>query len=263
VGLRDLFERLSGDGFPGRGERVTGPPPSGNGASSFHLTWEVPPVPLVEARATFELLEPPTAPKLYFWALQVSFQRGPSRMGGGHFGLQHHPSYDGGAVNWGGYSSGGSILDGSVSDLPAAVDINTRTYPWAPHRRYRYRVHRAPGQPEGEPSARWRGSITDEATGVETVVRDLWVDADHLTTPMVWSEVFADCDHPTVAVRWTDLTAVTAQGETFEARTVRLNYQAHAAGGCANTDTSTDGIGFVQRTNTPRLHPTGSRLTLP
>lgn len=238
--------------------RVAGPPPSGNGASSFHLHWEVPPRPLVEASVTFELLEPPSVAKLYFWALQVSFIDRARRLGGAHVGLQHHPGYpESCAVNWGGYHEGGGELDGSVSDLPSALDnINTCTFRWFPERRYRFRVHPSPQRG-------WRATVTDLDTGVETVVRDLWVGGDRLADAMVWSEVFADCDHPSVAVRWTDLEVVTESGEAARIDTVRLNYQSHANGGCANTDTSIDGVGFVQRTNTTRTSPTGTRLTVP
>lgn len=236
--------------------RVTGRPPSGNGASSFHLTWDVPPKPLIEVSVTFELLEPPAVEMLYFWAVQVSFMNGTSRNGGAHFGLQYNPLFpDSTAVNWGGYHDGGGELEGSVSDLPSTPNhINTRDYRWEPNRRYRFRVYRS--------EAGWQGSITDLETGVETVVRDLWIEADHLVNPMVWSEVFAHCDHPSVAVRWTDLEAVTADGEPISIESVRLNYQAHEKGGCANTATTVDGGGWVQRTNTARVTHTGDRLSL-
>lgn len=261
VGFRSFLQDLTG-WAAGRGpglapSRVSGPPTSSNGASSFHLTWEVPPLPLAEVAVTFEVLEPPTVAELYFWALQVSFHDGPSRVGGAHFGLQYHPSYPAnGAVNWGGYRDGGGELAGSGSALPSALDNpNTKTYAWAPGRRYRHRVHRSPERG-------WRGSITDLETGDETVVRDLWVDAYSLASPMVWSEVFADCDHPSTAVRWTELDAIALDGTAITATSVRLNYQTNADGGCANTNTSTDVVGFVQRTTTERTNPTGSRLTL-
>lgn len=274
MGLRDFIERLIGSPLEGGGAggaRVSGPPPSGNGASSFHLSWDAPPVPLVGVEVTIEVIEPPTVAELYFWALQVNFERGGGRVGGAHFGLQYHPSYPGaGAVNWGGYADAGGELDGSVSELPSALDnINTRTYPWEPGRRYRYRIGRAPGtdQPDdGAPSNRWRGSIVDEVTGAETVVRDLFVEADALSGPMVWSEIFADCDHPSAAVRWTDPLVITTDGRRVPITAVRLNYQRHGDGGCANTntfvDTSIAGGGFVQRSNTERTNPTGQRLDL-
>lgn len=252
--------------------RTTGPPTSSNGASSFHLWWDAPPVPLVAAEVTIEVVEPPRVDQLYFWALQVSFQRGPQRSGGAHFGLQHHPAYPAaGAVNWGGYAAAGGELAGSESALPSALgNVNTRTYRWEPGRPYRYRIGPAP---DPTPSAegdgivdRWRGTIVDLATGRETVVRDLWVEADHLTGPMVWSEVFAHCDHPSAAVRWSDLEVTTADGSRVAVEAVRLNYQTHGDGGCANTDTSVDRSGprpgFVQRTSCPRVNGTGTRLSL-
>lgn len=251
--LQRLVARPSGSG---PGGRTTGRPPSGNGASSFHLYWDVPPTPLAEASVTIEVIEPPTVSKLYFWALQVSFERrGGGRVGGAHFGLQCNPAYPGDCgVNWGGYHDGAGELEGSVSTLPSAPDnINTRDYRWEPHRRYRYRIHRSPERG-------WRGAITDLSTDETTVVRDLWVEADHLSAPMMWSEVFADCDDPSAAVRWSDLEVVTTSGETYRPTSVRVNYQTHANGGCANTDTSVDGAGYVQRTTTTRVNPTGARL---
>ncbi len=253
--LRHRFSRSPG--------RVTGRPPSGNGASSFHLHWDVPPVPLIEAAATFELLEPPAVPKLYFWALQVSFVEGSRRFGGAHTGLQHHPSYpDRCAVNWGGYHDGGGELEGSASTLACEIDnINTRTFRWHPNRRYRFRVFPSPDRG-------WRATVTDVSTAEETTIRDLWIGGDRLMTPMVWSEVFADCDHPSVAVRWSDLTVVTELGERYAVDSVRLNYQDHGGGGCANTNTTvgtaadTGAPGFVQRTNTERTQATGTRLSL-
>ncbi|MGH1493346.1 MAG: hypothetical protein ACRBK7_28770 [Acidimicrobiales bacterium] len=257
MALRSWLSKLVVPGSGGVPGRTTGPPTSSNGASSFHLSWEVPPTPLLEVGATFEVLEPPVAPELYFWALQVSFMQGPARRGGAHFGLQYHPNYpNGGAVNWGGYQDVGGEIDGSVSALPSALDnINTRTYAWQPGRQYRHRIYRSPDRG-------WRGSITDLETGVETVVRDLWIDADSMLSPMVWSEVFADCDHPSVAIRWSELDATAVDGSTFRTNSVRLNYQTFGDGGCANSNTSTDHLGFVQRTATERTNPTGARLTL-
>lgn len=238
---------------------MAGPPTSSNGASSFHLRWEVPPTPLVEVAATLEVLAPPVVPKLYFWALQADFASASGlRRGGAHLGLQFHPSYPGsGAVNWGGYHSGGGILDGSDSVLPSTLgNANTRDYGWEAGRPYRLRIAAVADRPGA-----WRGSVTDLATGTETVVRDLFVDADHLVAAVVWSEVFADCDDPSVTVRWSDFSAVTTGGE-IRPRTVQLSYQAHGDGGCANTATAVDETGwFTQTTNTDRTNAPGSRLT--
>ena len=235
--------------------RIAGAPTSSNRASSFHLNWEMPTVPLAEVRATIEVLDPPSVPMLYFWALQVSFMGPTGRIGGAHIGLQHHPSYPGnGAINWGGYRDGAGELEGSVSDLPSALNnINTRTHPWQPHRRYSLRVHRSPERG-------WRGSVIDEATGHETIIRDLWVDADYLGSPVVWSEVFAHCDHASAAVRWSDLVGIGMDGTRHDINAVRVNYQTHVDGGCANTDSSIDDDGFVQRTATERTNQTGHVL---
>ena len=253
--FREFLERigLAGDGPT----RTSGPPTSSNGASSFHLYWDVPPEPLAEVSATIEVVEPPSVDQLYFWALQASFESGASRRGGAHFGLQHHPAYPGaGAVNWGGYAAGGGELDGSGSRLPSALDNrNTRTYPWNAHRPYRYRIHRSPERG-------WRGTVTDLETGAETVVRDLWVDADHLINPMVWTEAFADCGDPPATVRWRDLQAVTVGGATHRVSSVRVNYQSHADGGCTNTDVTVTSGGFQQRTGTARVTPVGTTLRL-
>ena len=253
--FRSFLERI-GRATEGR---TAGPPPSGNGASSFHLFWDVPPHPLRAVEATIEVMEAPTVDKLYFWALQINVADHGISTGGAHFGLQHHPAYPGaGAVNWGGYRDGGGELDGTTSALPSALDnVNTRNYRWEPRRRYRYRIAAAP-----ETDGAWRGTITDLESGAETVVRDLFIPGDELVRPMVWTEAFADCDHPSVAVRWSDLSAETVGGERYQVSTVRLNYQTHHDGGCANTDSSVDGVGFVQRTSVRRQATTGSKLTL-
>lgn len=237
---------------------MSGPPTSSNGASSFHLNWEIGPQPLVEVSAVIEIAQAPTVPKLYFWALQASFMKGPVRIGGAHFGLQNHPSYpSNGAVNWGGYADRGGELKGSTSQLPSTLNnINTRDYRWEPNRPYRYRIYQTPG------GRGWRGSITDLSTGTETVVRDLAVDADSLSSPVVWSEVFADCDQPSATVWWSDLQAVTELGTTVTAAEVRLNYQTYGDGGCGNTNTFVDSGRFVQQTSTERTNPTGTRLSI-
>ena len=255
--MTGFFSRFLQRAFASDEPRVSGAPTSSNRASSFHLNWEIPRAPLAEVRATIEVVEPPTVSMLYFWALQVSFMGPGGRIGGAHIGLQHHPSYpDSGAVNWGGYRDGAGELEGSVSPLPSALNnINTRTFRWYPNRPYTLRVYRSPDRG-------WRGSIIDRTTDEETVIRDLWVDADHLGSPVVWSEVFAHCDHPAAAVRWSELIGVGEDGTVHDARSARLNYQTHADGGCANTNTSADGTGFLQRTNTERLTQTGQTLSL-
>jgi hypothetical protein len=245
-----------------RRARIRGEPRSANGASSLHLWWELPGA-YREVAVTLEILLPPTVPRLYFWALQVSFTDGRRVAGGAHLGLQSHPRHPGGtAVNWGGYRSGGGELEGSVSSLPSALDNrNTRDYPWVPGRPYRLRV--APSTDQG-----WRGSVTDLATGRETVVRDLYLPgpAPALSAPVVWSEVFARCDHPSTVVEWSDLEAVTEGGRAIGPAAVRVGYQRRADGGCDNTTALADpdgtATGVRQITGTPRVVAPGAVLRL-
>jgi hypothetical protein len=237
-----------------RRARTRGFPPSGNGASSFHLFWELPPSAghLVEAGVTLEVVTPPAVDHLYFWALQVAFPGA----GAAHLGLQwndRHPGF--GAVNWGGYAADGSLLRGTESSLPSTpADPNTRDYAWQPARAYRLGVRRAA-------DGGWRGEVSDVAAGDTTAVRDLAAAAPYLAEPMVWSEVFARCDDPSVTARWSDFEVVTDRGDRIVPGALAVNYQAHADGGCANTTCAADGRGGVlQVTNTERLTPQGSTL---
>jgi hypothetical protein len=239
-----------------RRARTRGFPPSGNGASSFHLGWRLPAGAghLVSASATLEVLTPPVVEHLYFWALQVAFPGA----GAAHLGLQwnhRHPGF--GAVNWGGYAADGSLLAGTESPLPSTPDDpNTRDYPWQPGRPYKLGVHRTE---EGA----WRGEVTDHAAGDATTVRDLGAAAPHLGDPMVWSEVFARCDDPAVTVRWSEFEVVTDGGEPFAPSALVVNYQSHVEGGCANTTSVLDDRGGVlQITSTERTTPQGAALPL-
>ena len=172
--LGELARRLFGvRPAPTAPARITGPPASSNGASSFHVWWQMGGAAFREVSAVFECVVPPAVDKRYFWALQASFRDGAERTGGAHFGLQWAPEHPGhGAVNWGGYWSrryGGRELDGTDSPLPGARPTrNTRDYAWVPNRRYRFRIFPTPGR-----NGSWRGEITDLETGVATVVRDL------------------------------------------------------------------------------------------
>lgn len=232
--------------------RLAGLPPSGNGASSFHLWWIMQtPGPFSEVTATLEVRRPPAVARLYFWALQVSFVDAGREVGAGHTGLQWHPNAPAGAVNWGGYYSGGAppgsdgTLPGTGSALPP-VDggPHTRHFAWSPGHRYRFRVW--------SPTAgAWRSDVTDLENDETTVVRDLLVEAHYLANPLVWSEVFAACDDPPTEVRWSQLEAVDTQGITQVARSVSLTYQSYADGGCSNTQTYADGESFVQVTGLP------------
>ena len=235
-------------------ERVAGPPTSSNGASSFHLFWDVGPEAIRAVEATV-VIEDPVPYRLVFCALQVSPAGGFGRLGGLHFGLQHHPGHPaGGAINWGGYHARGGEVDGSALTVPSAMNNrNTGDYAWRHGRPYRYRIDRS--------DAGWRGSITDLDLGETMVVRDLHVDGDRLEAPMVWTESFAHCDDPAMTVRWSDLTIETDAGRRT-IRSGRINHQTVADGGCSNTDWSVDGDAFVQRTSTERTRATGDRLSL-
>jgi hypothetical protein len=228
--------------------RVSGLPASSNGASSFHLIWILDPPPddpLVSVAATLTVLEPPRHDRLYFWALQASFVDAAGRhQGGAHLGLQWHRGHPGNtAANWGGYAPGGGELDGSESSFPSSRgNRNTRDFRWVPDHAYRLEIAPAAG------STGWAGSIDG------AVVRRLFAGGDRLTGPMVWSEVFARCDDPTVHVQWSDLEGRTASGRVVAPAAVRVNYQTHADGGCANTTVRAEpgNTGFVQITNTLR-----------
>lgn len=253
--------------MPGRwGQRLRGSPASANGASSFHLWWRLDgPQPLVAVSATLEVLEAPAVDALYFWALQVGFHDGRRDRGAGHVGLQWLPASAGPcrpAVNWGGYRAaidGGGELEGSASGLPAADgNPNTRLYPWGPGRPYRLDVSRCPdGGTEG-----WRASVTDVEGATTTIIRDLAGPGRWLTTPGVWSEVFARCDDPPVVARWSQLRAVTDSGEELVPSAVVVTYQSHAEGGCDNTTVRTDDVGICQLTGTKREVAHGTVLAL-
>jgi len=243
-------------------ERVSGEPRSENGASSFHLVWEIPPVPLIEVSATLEILQPPRVRRLYFWALQVTFVADRTPRGGAHVGLQWNPRHPGStAANWGGYAPNdiGGLLRGSASALPSApADANTRDFAWETGRRYSLRVAPSPDSPP-EVHA-WRGTITDLESGRETVIRDLYTDGASLAAPMVWTESFARCEQPGVAARWSDLRAVDTAGQELRPARVRVNYQSRHDGGCDNTSVVADELGIVQATSVQRQVPQGALL---
>ncbi len=262
----------------GDGSRQTGPPRSANGASSFHLFWEIPEqvasppgsgAGLVEVSAVLEVLEEPQTKALYFWALQVDFVARGRVWGGGHTGLQWNNRHPGSrAINWGGYAAperGGSVLPGTQSLLSGfRDDANTRTYPWRGNRPYRFRVFRSP-----DVQGAWRSEVTDLLSGTSTTIRDLFFETgadgrdSYLVRPVVWSEVFADCDAPSVTVRWSRFEALAETGSVVIPRALRVNYQSTREGGCSNTNAAPDETGgILQITNTLRTTGQGSRLVL-
>lgn len=230
-------------------------------ASSFHLWWRLPVTePLVEVRATCEVVVPPRVDRLYFWALQVGFSDGRRTHGAGHAGLQWHSrGRRGRAVNWGGYHDprdGGRELPGSRPTLPALnPQGNTARYSWQAGSPYCFRVFGS--------DAGWRATVSDVATGEETVIRDLHAPGLYLVDPVVWSEVFASCDDPSVTVRWTKLEAVTAVRSIVRSRRVMVTYQDRDVGGCTNTTVDTDDVGVLQTTNASRIVPHGAEMVVP
>lgn len=215
----------------------------------MHLWWDPSPEPAEEVSVVLEVVDPPTVPHLYFWALQASFVDRGRQLGGAHLGLQWYPPHPGStAVNWGGYRGGGGELDGDRSTLPSATgNPNTRDFVWRPRTSYRLTI-----------AADGTGSVTDVAAGETTVVRRLLhggSEHTRLTSPVVWSEVFARCDDPTVTVRWSQLAPTPSA--------LRVSYQSTGEGGCSNTTAEVDVDGAVlQHTNADRKVPAGTRLHL-
>jgi hypothetical protein len=200
---------------------------------------------IAEARVTLEVRTPPTVDRLYFWALQVSFEDRGRHLGAGHTGLQWHPAAPGGAVNWGGYDPGGGELPGTRSDLPSVDSANTRRWSWSPRVPYQLRVW---SPTEGA----WRAEVTNTVDGATTVIRDLLVPAVELTRPVVWAEVFALCDDPPTEARWSDLRVVDAAGIEHAVTVASVTYQPESSGGCSNTEAVVDGRAFVQRTGSAK-----------
>lgn len=220
-------------------------PPPGK-ASSFHVWWDAP-VAAVEVAVTLEVLRRPQVDELFFWALQVSFDGG-----GSHIGLQHHPGYpNNGSVNWGGYDASGSILEGSESALPSALDNrNTRTYDWREGAPYRLVVSRS--------DRGWDGTVIDLERERPTLVRTLFAAPGTLRSPVVWSEVFASCEEADAAVRWSDFTMVDVNGDRRSINAGRLTYQRD---GCTNTDSHVVDGSVVQATGVARTRIEGQTIT--
>lgn len=242
-----------------------GEPASGNGASSLHLFWVMPPLRLRAVSAVLEVQQVPVVPRLVFWALQVTFTDGTRRRGGAHLGLQWNPGFPGStAANWGGYAPAeiGGLLSGSASSLSSVRrDDNTRDFDWRVGRQYLLEVTPHPEAPEGQHA--WRGAITDVESGATAVVRDLYTDAEYLVSPMVWTESFLRCDHPGVVARWSQFSAVDDSGRTIRPEAIMVNYQAADRGGCGNTTARRDRDGIVQETGVKRTVGQGTRLDLP
>ena len=232
--------------------RDRGLPPSPNGASSFHVWWDVPDVPLASVSVILEVLEPPAVSRLAFFAIQASFWSPARHEGGAHTGLQWNPRHPQNmAVNWGGYDRGGAILPGTESSLPSTpLDPNTRDFAWEPGARYRLTI--GPCTPGVQGPSRWPARIEGLDTGEDVVVRYLLCDGDHLRSPVVWSELFTRCDDPPIEVRWSEPSALSLDGEPVPVDRGRVTYQAYDAGGCTNTTVEPDEVGIVQRSGCER-----------
>jgi hypothetical protein len=207
----------------------------------MHLAWADDPAPTNEISAVLEVVDAPTVPQLYFWALQVDFvdAHGAS-VGEAHLGLQWDPQHPGStAVNFGGYDSARPVeLSGDASSLPSATnDPNTRDYTWKTGHRYKLRVF-------GTGDGWWTGQVTDLETRQVVVVRRLFGGGTRVAQPVVWSEVFARCDDPAASVRWS----------SFSPRptSMQVTYQSFTNGGCTNSSTTASAKGISQRTNTVR-----------
>ena len=163
--MRDWVKNLTS---PGVRERVSGMPASPNGASSFHLWWDLPfGERLTAASVTLEVTRRPDLDRLVFFALQVAFIKPGG--GGAHLGLQHHPLFPAqSAANWGGYDPAGEKLTGLPSSLPSQQDDPaTRDFHWDGNRPYQLAIERVSEDDAVEHA--WRGSIIDLATGQQTV----------------------------------------------------------------------------------------------
>ena len=210
---------------------------------------------LREVWVTLSILEPPLVSELYFWALQASFRDGDEVTGGGHLGLQWHPSYPGStAVNWGGYDRSGWELVGSESELPSVLgNPNTRNFEWQAGTGYRLRIF--PDRPGW-----WAGEVTDLSLGATIVIRRLAGGGDHLTLPVVWSEVFAQCDDPGVTALWSAPGGMTVSGEEWSPESYTTTYQQETDGGCSNTDSRPMDGGVGQLTMVERTNASGAHL---
>lgn len=244
------------------GERTRGRPTSRNGASSFHLRWNVGGARrIVRVSAVLEVITAPTVDDLHFWALQASFIEPDG--GTAHLGLQHNKRHPGRrAANWGGYAPKppGGLLTGSDSPLPSTPnDPNTRDYPWRPRVRYRLAIERSDIVDDVGRTG-WAGTVTDLSTGEASLVRHLFSTGRYLRRPVVWTECFAACDAATTVARWSELEAEVEDGEVIPISSIRVNYQKRQDGGCDNTTIDADGNGWVQRTNHFRATPQGQVL---
>ena len=256
--MRDWVRNLTS---PGVRERVSGAPASANGASSFHLWWDVPyGERLTAARVTLDVTRRPDLDRLVFFALQVGFVK----PGGGaaHIGLQHNPRYPSrSAVNWGGYDPDGDHIEGTEPLLPSTQEeAGTRDFVWEGSHPYQLHVERVSDRDADVHL--WRGTVVDLQSGYRTVVRDLISPSKYIRAPVVWVESFAPCDAPRFEAAWSNASVTTNKGDVRAISRMRADYQPHAAGGCTNTNSIVEGVSFVQRSGQLRTTKPGSTLSI-
>lgn len=246
---------------PRVGERVAGTPTSASGASSFFLWWDLPyGERLVEVSVTLDVASRPEIDRLVSFAIQGTFVK----PGGGscHLGLQHHPRFpDRGAVNWEGYTAKGERLESSEPLLPSATQEKaTRDFRWDKGVPYRLTIERGDERPDG--LFPWLGSITNLRTGDRDEIRQLFSKSPYIRGPVMYIESFGPCDGPRFEARWSNATAVSVDGGVRAVKSMRVDYQPHAAGGCTNTNARVEGNEFVQRAGQMRTTKAGSTIRL-
>jgi hypothetical protein len=246
---------------PRVGERVAGTPTSASGASSFFLWWDLPyGERLVEVSVTLEVATRPEIDRLVSFAIQGTFLK----PGGGscHLGLQHHPRFPyRGAVNWEGYTAKGERLESSEPSLPSAIDEKaTRDFRWENGVPYRLTIERGEERPDA--TFPWLGSITNLRTGSRDEIRQLLSRSPYIRGPVMYIESFGPCDGPRFEARWSNATAVSVDGGVRAVKSMRVDYQPHAAGGCTNTNSRVEGNEFVQRASQMRTTKPGSTIRL-
>jgi hypothetical protein len=242
-------------------ERVAGAPTSASGASSFFLWWDLPyGERLVEVSVTLEVTRRPEIDRLVSFAIQGALVK----PGGGscHLGLQHNPRFpDRSAVNWNGYTASGDLLDSTTPGLPSVTDdIATRDFPWRQGVPYQFTIER--GEERSDGMFPWAGSITNLETGERELIRELVSGSPHMRAPVMYVESHAPCDGPGFEARWTNAIAVSLEGRVRSVRSMRVDYQPHAAGGCTNTNSFVEEASFVQRAGQMRTTKPGTTIHL-
>lgn len=256
--MRDWVRNLLS---PRVGERVSGTPPSASGASTFFLWWDLPYTEkLTEIAVTLEVVLRPEVDRLVTFALQSAFLR----PGGGscHLGLQHNPEFpDRCAVNWDGYTAKGKRLESDEPSSTASGDeLATRGFRWQKGVPYRLSIERGDQLDDG--TYRWIGSVTDMQSGERHEIRRLLSRSPHMRGPVMYIESHGPCDGPRIEARWSNATAVSVGGGVRTVRSMRVDYQPHAAGGCTNTNSSVEDKYFIQRAGQMRTTKAGSTIRL-